>query len=511
MATEGVPGVAADTVTEPVAVVDATSDTIAVPSTTPATPASDAVVSPEAQKLIEIVAAAEKAHSLRQHSQAAELFGSACELQAKVNGSENDVRNARLLYQYGKSLFLDAVSKSDVLGGAAVKKDEAEKKGKKKSKGDKIAEGAVGDAALKQEAKVPGAKSGLFSFQGDENWDDSEDEEEGEGEDEGEGETSAEQKGEEGEDDDDFATAWEILDLARVLFHKTLDPNYTNETDKPLDAIAEESEAEPVTGEKATEIKNLLADTYDLLGEISLESESFPQAVNDLRSSLELKLALLPVESNLISEAHYKLSLALEFESAMEGVSDEDQLKGREEAAVQMEHAIHSCKARITKEEDEIRAADPEAAAESAKGKGKAKEVTSKTLVDAREIVGELEQRLADLRAPPPADELESANPMISGLLKDILGESTQDQKKRLEEAVKGATNITGLVRKKEKKEVVVDGGSAPKRKLDDVEKLDADGRVIDPEEAGSKKAKVEDTLDEEHKSGGTAAVKTDV
>ena len=490
-----------------------------------APPSPPAEPSPEEEKLAVLRASAEKAYALKQYAQASELFADACEQQAKIHGSDTDLRNAPLLYQYGKSLFQVAVSKSDVLGGVTASKNDKKK--------DKAVAGAIGQAAKKD---TKSTKKGLFSFQGDENWDDSD--EELSNDDEAE---------EEAEEDDDFANAWEILDLVRVLFHKRLDPNYKasdeeGEADTKMEVITEgnkDAAPEPLSEELIKEVKTNLADTYDILGEISLESESFPQAVKDLRSALDIKLEIYAQESSLLSEAHFKLSLALEFEAAMEGASESDQLKGREAAAEQMELAIQSCKARIAKEEDEIRAVDPSTSSKGkGKGKGKAKEVTSDSLVEAREIVGELEQRLADLRAPPPSDELESANPMISGILKNMLGESLPMQKQKLEDAVKNANDVSAFVRKKEKKLAPVkaepaaapsassprvtrasvsasasprvtrshSGNGAGKRKLQDLEKMDVEGkRVVDI--SGSKKAKVEDTLDEEEKEGGSARV----
>ncbi|KAF8464413.1 hypothetical protein BDZ91DRAFT_764087 [Kalaharituber pfeilii] len=496
----------------------------------------------EEKELAQLTASAVKAYSLKQYPLSTTLFASACELQARIRGSEDDPRNAHLLYLYGKSLYQVAVSKSDILGTAAKKDDDT--KGETKAKSKKDAAGAATGAA----AAAQPPKGGVFSFQGDENWDNSDEEggeEEGNEDGEGEGAEDGEGGGA-GDEEDDFANAWEILDLARVLFHKSLDPNYTSTTasNGDLSTIAEEPAAADaaatanLTEEQIRETKMHLADTYDLLGEISLESESFPQAVKDLRSSLELKSTLLPFSDKLISEAHYKLSLALEFEAAMEGVPDELVKKGREAAAEHMEKAIQSCKERIAIEEDAIRESEG-GGDDKGKGKGKAKDVTSKSLEDAREIVRELEQRLVDLRAPVEGEEGQSE--VVKDLLRELVGgggEGTEERRKRVEEAVKAAKDVSGLVKKKPKpkpvpeaapapapaqetaaetelapapiqKEVVVSQPGGAKRKIEDVEKMDVEGKVVEGGgvNAGSKKAKVEDTIDEEEKEGGSASV----
>lgn len=402
-------------------------------------------MSTKESELAQLKAKALKAYAQKDYASSTDLYASACELQSTLHG-ENNPRNAHLLYLYGRSLFEVALKKSDVLGGT-TQEDKGPKEEEKKKKATDKLEGVSGaEAAIGKKALEKGAKAGLFSFTGDENWDDSDGEEEGE-EGEGEGEDDA---AKDEEQDDDFTLAWEILDYARILFLKQLSPYAgtgitsdipaavftTTNTTEPATFVpskeaeskeveskeekaedqenpkidpkekAEEKEipkvepkenaekkgiskAEPVVscGDEAKALRTALADTYDLLGEVSLESESFAQAARDLRSSLDLKLELYPVESTLISEAHYKLSLALEFAAAGEDVSESNRLKGREEAAVEMEKAIASCRARIEKEEEAVAVV-----ADDKKGKGK--EQVTKSLTDAKEMVEELETRV---------------------------------------------------------------------------------------------------------------------
>ncbi|KAF8422717.1 hypothetical protein EV426DRAFT_605188 [Tirmania nivea] len=481
---------------------------------------------PPPDPLTALTAQAQKAYSLKNYPEAVSLFAQACETQARLHGSEDDPRNAHLLYLYGKALYQVAISKSDILGTAADA-------GRKQIS----AEAAVGAKALSKDLDV--AKKGkVIHFQGDENWDDTDAEDDGDEQAGAEGDTDNDGGGSGDDDEDDMAAAWEVLDLARVLFHKALDAAWTPSTpvtaltaalpppseaaeqqNEPSAAAAGPDPKAPLTPAQRTSLLTQLSDVYDLLGEISLESENFPQSITDLRSSLTLKLALFPTHHKLVSEAHYKLSLALEFASAMEGVSDSDSAKGRAEAAEQMELAVRSVRERITVEEESL------ARKHNGKGKGKATEAeedaAEKSLLDAREIVAELEQRLDDLRAPVPSDERESAAPMISGLLKSVLGETQAEQKRRLQEVIEGAKDVSGLVRKKEKKaaaEVAV-GGAAPtpaeraKRKLEDVEMEDVKGRVVAVGtggadlEAGAKKPKVEESLDVEERAGGSAAL----
>lgn len=218
-----------------------------------------------------------------------------------------------------------------------------------------------------------------FQFTGDENFDDSDDSNNG---------ADADADGAEAEDDeeeDDFATAYEVLDLARVLLLKRIEEEHANEGKGKG------------TGDPPTikHLKSLLADTHDLQAEISLENERFPNAVIDIRESLALNQDLLPFEHSHIAEAHYKLSLALEFSSVTqqkdengetaEGAQAHVDEAMREEAAKEMELAIASCNLRIEKEQASLNAGD---------AGGENGEVTQAQIDDVKEMVKDMQQRV---------------------------------------------------------------------------------------------------------------------
>jgi HAT1-interacting factor 1 len=409
-------------------------------------------------KLDSLKAQATQQYSLKNYSAAAELYSEAAEVQDVING-EMSPENAELLYHYGRCLYHVAVSNSDVLGGKVASSDEPKRKKRKVEKSEKEnGEGSssaatgtsslIGDAIKSGETSLPSQEpttestsKPFFQITGDENWTDSEDEEEGDDADAvaGEGE-------EEEGDDDDFAVAYEILDMARVL-------------------LARRIEAVRSASASASEIRQLeerLADTHDLQAEISLENERFADAINDTRDALTLKLHLYPPESSLVAEAHFKLSLALEFasvtstepsasddpNSAPTAVVDE---KMRSEAASEMEKAIESCTLRMEKESATLPSLTPEKAAD-----------LRKNLADIKEMIADMKQRLIDLRGPATslsglnqgsAAGSSGANGLdgdaIRGVLGALLGESKSGQKKILEEATQNAQDLTGLVKKK--------------------------------------------------------------
>ena len=341
-------------------------------------------------------------YSVKDYNAAADLYSQATELQAEING-ELSSENADLLYAYGRCLYHVAVMNSDVLGSkvASEKRDEGQKasgskKQKRREKVDeddgqkKIAEEVVTkvieskDGPIHPNAEADGGSGQYFQFKGDENFDTSDEDEEEEGP-----EAIAEDA-EKADEEDDFVNAYEVLDLARVLLVRKIEEceNSSGKGEERCDS------------QQLQQLKERLADTYDLQAEISLEGERFPNAVLDLRSALELKKELFLQESSLIAEAHFKLSLALEFSSVTQQKienGDSDSKNGihgahvdesmRTEAALEMEAAIASCRIRIKKEEAIL--ANPSEATQKSKA-------TEGDVAEVKDMVKEMEQRVSN-------------------------------------------------------------------------------------------------------------------
>ncbi|GAB0137924.1 hypothetical protein EsDP_00006175 [Epichloe bromicola] len=386
----------------------------------------------------------------KQYEDAAEIFSLASVVQAELNG-ETAPENAEILFHYGRSLYKVGQSKSDVLGGPAA----AEKKAAAPAKAEagtskaaapaetearKVTQEAIAIAAGQSEHVSekerdsasheggPDEKKPLFQFTGDENFDDSS---------EGEQEEEAPE-----EDDDDLATAFEILDLARVCYEKQLE-QLNSETDATKGKQAASDTA------VVRHIKERLAETHDCLSEISLENERYPNAIEDGRVSLNYKLELYPEDSEIVAEAHYKLSLALEFASVTMSGDDGKNAKReamdqglRDEAIKEMELAIKSFRLKMQNKEVEVATmASPEE-----------NDLARRAITEMKEVIADMEQRLVDLRKDPicAADLLGPEGNALGGIFgAGALGETPADTKARVEEAKKTATDLTGLVRKK--------------------------------------------------------------
>ncbi|XP_064605060.1 nuclear autoantigenic sperm protein-like isoform X2 [Liolophura sinensis] len=153
--------------------------------------------------------------------------------------------------------------------------------------------GVLGNA-LQGEEKEDGEEDGEEEEEG------TADEEEGEataeeGEaDPGEG-TSSGKTGEEDPDDiSNLQLSWEMLELAKVI--------YLKQEDK--------------------EMKLKAAQAYLKLGEVSIETEQYEQAISDIGECFKIQKELLEQDDRLLAETQYQLGLALSFNKNFEEAID---------------------------------------------------------------------------------------------------------------------------------------------------------------------------------------------
>ncbi|KIW93301.1 uncharacterized protein Z519_05906 [Cladophialophora bantiana CBS 173.52] len=431
------------------------------------------------EQLADLTAKATAAYAVKHYSEAAELYSQATELQAELNG-EMALENADLLYSYGKCLFFLAQQTSSVLGGTAASAQLSSSKSRKtgtkrKANGAAKAEtstngGGAGESSKSMDATPGGSVSGVgdvvpkedvqpekspsdkpyFQISGDaEGWNDSDEDEEEQDEEADE------------EEEDDFATSYELLDLARILYLKKLEQSQEH-------ALEDSEKGKYVACIDLTpevqSLKTRVADIYDLQSEVSLEGEKYSNAVTDLKACLALREELEPPESSILAECHYKLSLALEFSSQTQQLDSQGNPTGefqvnwdiRNQAIAQQEKAIDSCKLRISKE----------SAAMDKLEAGPQKDKAMAQIEDVQDMVAEMNVRLAELRKPPVSVKAESENQMreqISGVLGSLLGSgaSEKEQKEKLAQVAETATDVSGLVKRKKPKNTQANGGDS--------------------------------------------------
>ncbi|KAI8985716.1 hypothetical protein BD414DRAFT_488985 [Trametes punicea] len=411
------------------------------------TATSESAAATPALSLEDAVEHAKRAFALKKYEQSVEHYASALEIATRKYG-EKAFETAELYFAYGKALLENAIAQSSVLG-----KQEP-------------------DDALLEESN-DAAKSGAFlSFSGDPD-------DEQPGEDVAidlfaeakraadEIDATEEQEDDEAEPEDDFNAAWEVLDLARAIYEKQQ--------------------------EESDEMKLKLADTYIALGDVSLETEKFDQAITDYTAGLSLKSDLLPLSSRQIAEAHYKLSIVLDLTSGRLG-----------DAITHAERALDSVEARLAELRDALSGQglvhpEPQHNKEDVKGKGKAtgprllgddaisKMTRSQMEAEEKELQGlreDLALKVEELKTAPN-EPVESAPALAAKALDAELNAAPAAATTASTEV----HDLTGLVKKKKKNpDVNVNGtpatNGAVKRKAED-----------DSEEAQSeKKARLEDS-----------------
>ena len=203
------------------------------------------------------------------------------------------------------------------------------------------------------------------------------------------------------EEADDLELAWENLDVARIILAKQDD----------------------------RESQLRLADVHLALGDVSLESENFDQAVTDFTSAVEIKTQLLAQDDRERAEAHYKLALAYEYTE-------------------QTEAAIEQVNASIQVLQKKMESLN---GTTEGKGKGTAPVLSEQEAQEVKEIESlfpEMEAKLADLTT---ALEKE-----VDG---GVIGEEDEDQQD------KPVQDISNLVKKR--KEDVVEYEATKKAKLE--------------------------------------------
>ncbi|OCH84619.1 hypothetical protein OBBRIDRAFT_798927 [Obba rivulosa] len=382
---------------------------------------------------------AKRAFALRKYEQAVDHYATALELMTQKQG-EDAPEIADVYFQYGKALLENAIAQSGVLGKEQT-------------------EDTVLSAA--EDATPEGSSRKFLSFSGDADDDDAVDlfAEATNAVDEADPDAEGEDEEVDGEPEDDFNAAWEVLDLARAIYEKQQDED--------------------------DEVKLKLADTYIALGDVSLETEKFDQAITDYTAALTLKNELLPLSSRQIAEAHYKLSIVLDLTSGRLG-----------DAISHASLALESVEARLAELRDALNGQggmvmyEPEKQ-KDVKGKGKAKgpgllgpdaiQNMNKTQMEAE--VKDLQGLREDLALK--VDELKATPEQPIGSVTELAAKALDNELNAAPAAgAASATptavnDLTGIVKKKKK---TTDANGAKRKAEEESAELPSD-----------KKAKVED------------------
>merc|ERR1711953_1288627 len=255
-----------------------------------------------------------KRHLLVQDiSSAVTSLGEACELLA-VEFGDKAPECAEAYFYYGKALLEMFRLEAGVLGNIDAEDEESEEKSEDEEDGeedqaeaepdeDDKGEGSEEKEEAEAAAEPEKEKEETDSVEGDKK----------------EVEDAAALEAEDEDDPSNLQLSWEMLELAKMVLLEQL----------------EGEAAKTLTEENKTMIEKRLFETFLTLGEVSLENENYPQAVEDLTLCLNKQQAVLPEDSRNIAVTFYQLGIALGFNMKYE------------EAVVKLEEAISVLKKRI--------------------------------------------------------------------------------------------------------------------------------------------------------------------
>jgi len=195
----------------------------------------------------------------------------ACRMLAEQHG-ETAPECGDAYFYYGRALLEMARIESGVLGNALDGEstdDESSQDGDSQD-GESQEEGEEGEGESQEE----GEEGGEGQEEGGED---------GEEEKEGEGEKTEEEE----EDVSNLQLAWEMLELAKVIYQRQEE------------------------GNKAMSLKT--AGVFLKLGEVGLESENYPQSIEDFQSCLKIQETHMEADDRCLAETHYQLGVAHSF------------------------------------------------------------------------------------------------------------------------------------------------------------------------------------------------------
>ncbi|CAM0138108.1 unnamed protein product [Umbelopsis sp. WA50703] len=349
-----------------------------------------------------------RAFSLHDYETSTAKFGQACELLDKQFG-ELSPQSANTYFMYGKSLLQYAIQQNSVLGNRAAEESTV------------IEETESQDAA---------ASNPRFHFEGEPDLREVEPEgEETAGDDENEegaGDHDEEEGNQEGEGDE-FNDAWDVLDIARVMYEK----------------------------EDSPEAKAKLADVYVCLGDVSLETEKFDQALPDFRAAIDIKQTILEPDNRELAELHYKLALALEYSTSEQHLAVEE-----------TEKAVKVLRKRLEVLQDKQLA---ESGDKKGKGKSTEKDVDQdanqnteiqKEIKEIQELIPDMEVKIEELKNPK---QLEAQVDM----LKEMLGLKGSSGGLPAVPVPANVNDLTSLVKKRKS-----DGAASENTQAQDEDKL---------------------------------------
>ncbi|XP_066145582.1 protein HGV2 isoform X2 [Euwallacea fornicatus] len=250
---------------------------------------ADVSVDPECNDPKELFGQGVRAYILQNYEAAVAALSKASEL--LVNEHQDDMHESlgEIYLFYGKALLGLSREESEALGDALPKNEESENEEEEEEEGSEDA-GETKTEENNVSSSVSGKgepENGKEETKETENLLSSSSDDPGPSTSKGDGAEPSDDQQESEDVTSDLQVAWEVLEFAKQIFQK-------------LDE------------------KKSLAEALIVLGEVSLESENFESAINDIKQGLELQKGLFAKDSRTVAETLYKLGMAYSTNSQMD-------------------------------------------------------------------------------------------------------------------------------------------------------------------------------------------------
>lgn len=344
-------------------------------------------------------------YCVKSYAEAADDLSEVCEIYAEVYGQKSEELGMPYLL-YAKSLIAVAQDENKVMNNVPEENEEGEDDDDDDEEEEE--EDGVEENGEKDEVKP---ENGTEKTNGH-----SVEEAGPSGEQKPDDMAETDSKGAADEEEDDAAAtlqvAWEVLELAAIIFTKQGEAGYTN-----------------------------LADTYLELASISFENSNFELAVKDYEKSIEIYNELPVLQRRILAEIHFKIGLS------------HLMLNGYEPSLISFKKAVDL----LNDEIDEAKSKDPQT--DEIKNKiidmEEIKEGITGKIIEVEECketpIEEVKQELAKVLATP-----EKSNPNAAGPSAGSSGSSSSSAPK--------ATDISHLIKRK-RPDTIVEPESSPAKR----------------------------------------------
>ncbi|XP_050506639.1 protein HGV2 isoform X2 [Diabrotica virgifera virgifera] len=368
---------------------------------------ADVVVDAESKNSKELYGQGVRAFILRDFSTAVSALGKASQLLADEHGDDLHESLGEVYLYYGKSLLGLSREESEALGDAVPRNEESseEDNADETEENDEEGENSTepqenNENEAKEAEKSDDAKKTDDAKQSDGEKQNGTTVANGSGEGTSNGitkEDGADDTAAETEDEPtDLQVAWEVLELAKKIFQK-----------------------------QGTAAKKNLAETLIVLGEVSLESENFESAVNDITEGLKIQKDIFAKDSRTVAETYYKLGVAYSTNT-------------------QIDEAINSFNSSLEYLNNRI------AHLESVEDK---KDEVDEEIKEIKSLIPDIQEKVTDMKTYKDEAMKNIVSAMTEGIKSDKPAPSTSSSKP--------ATDISHLVKRKRKADEIDDKDAA--------------------------------------------------